>query len=62
MELPFIARFIYCIYNFCSHCSKKKLMSTKLKQDERYHWLIENIDTTVLKNDYTYDRFLLKFL
>ena len=42
-----------------SYLSKRKLANLKLKTDDRYHWLIENLDTTVGKNDFTYDRIII---
>ncbi|XP_057303070.1 deoxyribonuclease-1-like [Hydractinia symbiolongicarpus] len=41
-----------------SHISKKKLATVDLKTDPKFSWLIENEDTTVGKNTYTYDRII----
>ncbi|XP_066925693.1 uncharacterized protein [Clytia hemisphaerica] len=41
-----------------SHISKTKLRETALQKDSNYVWFVDNIDTTVLKNKYCYDRII----
>jgi len=42
-----------------SYLSKRKMKTLSLRTDERFHWLIENEDTTVSKNNYTHDRIII---
>lgn len=42
-----------------SYLRKKEKENLILYQDKSYHWLLENEDTTLAKNDYNYDRFIV---